>query len=182
MASGGDDEPKLIDTPNSNNNEQNNNETPDNNTDDTKETASPTPTVTAVPEKTTFSAGETAELKDIRVTLVGVTESTGSQYNKPAEGKIFALAEFEIENNSDEEINVSSIMSFEAYSDGYTTSQSISALLERGDKNQLDGAIAPGKKMNGVIGYEISKDWSELEIHYTPDLWSDKAIVFIATK
>lgn len=183
LASGGDDEPKLIDTPNDKDNEQANNDTPDNkDTDDTKDTALPTPTVTSEPEKTTFSAGETAELKDIRVTLVGVTESAGSQFNEPAEGNVFALAEFEIENNSDDEITVSSIMSFEAYSDGYSTSQSISALLERGDKGQLDGKIAPGKKMNGVIGYEISRDWAELEIHYTPDIWSDKAIIFIATK
>ena len=114
--------------------------------------------------------------------MVGVTESAGSQFNKPAEGNVFALAEFEIENNSNKEITVSSIMSFEAYSDGYSTSQSISALLEKGDKNQLDGTIASGKKMKGIIGYEISKDWAELEIHFTPDFWSDKAIVFIANK
>jgi hypothetical protein len=95
---------------------------------------------------------------------------------------VFALAEFEIENNSDKDITVSSIMSFEAYSDGYSTSTSIAALLEKGDKGQLDGNIAPGNKMKGVIGYELSKDWSELEIHFTPNFWTDKAIVFIATK
>ena len=37
------------------------------------------------------------------------------------------------------------------------------ALLEKGDKNQLDGTVAPGKKMNGVIGYEVPADWKELE-------------------
>jgi len=138
-------------------------------------------TQTPVPEKTTFAVGETAELKDIQVTLVSVTESEGSDFNKPDDGKIFALCEFEIENNSSKDIAVSSIVSFEAYCDDYTISQSFSALLES-DKNQLDGSVAAGKKMNGVIGYEIPADWSELEIKFTPDFWSRKDIVFVATK
>lgn len=185
LINGGDDEPKLIEAPKDNNNVQQNNETSntDNkNSDSTDQVLKPTTAATPIPDKNTFSTGETAELKDVRVTLVAVTESSGSQYNKPAEGNVFALAEFEIENNSDKDITVSSIMSFEAYSDGYSTSQSIAALLERGDKNQLDGKIASGKKMKGVIGYELPKDWAELEIHFTPDFWSDKAIVFIASK
>jgi|LSQX01.1.fsa_nt_gb cytoskeletal protein RodZ len=176
LVNGGDDEPKLIETPNGENDKQNeetpngendeqNEETPNNEEiDDTNDSSEPTATATPIPEKTSFSPGETAELKDIRVTLVGVTESEGSKYNNPADGNIFAFAEFEIENNSNEEITVSSIMSFEAYSDGYSISQSIAAILERDDKSQLDGKIASGKKMNGAIGYEMSEDWSELEI------------------
>lgn len=54
------------------------------------------------------------------------------------------------------------------------------ALLEKGDKNQLDGTVAPGKKMNGVIGYEVPADWKELEINFTPDFWSNKDISFVA--
>ncbi|NLL00338.1 MAG: DUF5067 domain-containing protein [Clostridiales bacterium] len=178
LLSGGDDEPKLIDTPKDKNDEQYEETPNEEDTDSTDNTSEPT----ASPDKNSFSTGETAELKDVRVTLLGVAESEGSDYNKPADGNVFALAEFEIENNSDKDITVSSIMSFEAYSDGYSTSTSIAALLEKGDKGQLDGNIAPGNKMKGVIGYELSKDWSELEIHFTPNFWTDKAIVFIATK
>ena len=54
------------------------------------------------------------------------------------------------------------------------------ALLEKGDKNQPDGTVAPGKKMNGVIGYEVPADWKELEIKFTPDFWSNKDISFVA--
>jgi hypothetical protein len=136
---------------------------------------------TKAPEKTTFSSGETVKLNDILVTLVGVTESTGSDFNKPAEGNVFAICEFNIENNSSEEIIVSSIISFEAYCDDYSISQSISGLLEV-DKGQLDGSVAAGKKMNGVIAYEVPADWKELEINFTPDFWSSKDITFIATK
>lgn len=132
-------------------------------------------------EKNTFTVGEIAELKDVQVSLIGVTESAGSSFNTPNEGNVFVLCEFEITNNSKEEITVSSMLSFEAYCDDYTCSYSLGALLEKGNKNQLDGTVAAGKKFRGVIGYEVAENWSELEVHFTPDFWSGKDIVFIAT-
>ena len=132
--------------------------------------------------KSEFHVGETAELKGISVTLVSVTENTGSAYNQPTDGNVFVLCEFEIANNSDTEINVSSMMSFEAYCDDYTCTFSLAALMEKGNKNQLDGTVAAGKKFNGVIGYEVPADWNELEVRFTPDFWSGKDIVFVAAK
>lgn len=137
---------------------------------------------TTVPaEDTIFTVGDTVALNDITVTLISVTESTGSKYNKPADGKVFVLCELEITNNSSEELTVSSMLSFEAYCDDYACDYSLSALLAKGDQNQLDGTIASGKKMHGVIGYEVPTDWTQLEIQYTLDVWSDDKIVFVAT-
>lgn len=125
--------------------------------------------------------GEAADLKNVVVTLTDVWESTGSQFNTPTSGNVFVLCEFEIENNTQSEINVSSLMSFSAYCDDYSLNYSLGAAMERGNKNQLDGQIAAGKKMNGVIGYEVPTDWKELEIHFTPDVWFGNDIVFVAT-
>ena len=133
-------------------------------------------------KKTEFYVGETAQLKGIKGTLVNVSESMGSAYNKPNEGNVFVLGEFEIENTSNSEIGISSMLSFNAYCDDYACTYSLSALLEKGNKNQLDGTIAPGKKFNGVIGYEVPADWEKLELHFTPDILSGKEIVFVATK
>lgn len=158
---GGEDEPKKVDT-----------STP-------AQSAEATPDKTE--EKTAFYVGETAELKGVRVTLTNVSKSKGSTYNSPTDGNVFVLCEFEIENNSNKEITVSSIMSFDAYCDDYTCTYSLGALIEKGNKNQLDGTVAVGKKFNGVIGYEVPSDWNELEIVFTPDFWSGKDITFIAT-
>lgn len=132
-------------------------------------------------EVTTFKTGETASLKDVLVTLDSVTESSGSQFNKPTEGNVFLLCEFTIENDSEKDIAVSSMISFEAYCDDFSVSQSLGGLLEKGNKSQLDGSVAAGKKMNGVIAYEVPADWKELEINFTPDFWG-KEITFTATK
>lgn len=128
-----------------------------------------------------FSVGEPVDLNDVVVTLVNVRESEGSEFMAPEDGKTFILCEFEIENNSKKDINVSSMLSFEAYIDGYTANQDLSATVSS-DKSQLDGTVASGKKMNGEIGYQASKDWSSIEIRFTPDFWSRKDIEFVYKK
>lgn len=132
-------------------------------------------------EKTTFGIGEQVNLNDVIVTMNNVTESSGSQFNKPSDGNTFILCEFSIENNSEKDLGISSIMCFEAYVDDYSTSMNLSALLES-EKSQLDGTVASGKKMNGVIGYEAAADWEEIEIRFTPDFWSGKDITFVYKK
>lgn len=133
-------------------------------------------------EQTLFKQGEVAEMNDVQVTLMGYEESTGSEFNTPAEGNVFVLANFEIANNSDSELSISSALSFEAYADDYALNYSFGALMEKADSTQLDGTIAPGKKMNGWIGYEVPADWSNIEIHFTDNVWSSNKFVFEITK
>ena len=135
--------------------------------------------VVAQPES--FTVGDTAEYKGIKVTLNSITENIGSQFNKPTDGNVFLLVDFTIENNSNSELNISSLLCFEAYQDGYSTSESFSALMEN-NGNQLDGTIAPGKKMQGSIGYEVPADFAEFEINFTPDVWSSGTFTFVYKK
>lgn len=128
-----------------------------------------------------FKLGDSVELDDIVIKFLDVTESTGVQFSEPAEGKVFILCEFEITNNSKEELAISSMLSFEAYCDDYACEYSLSALMAKGDKEQLDGSIAAGKKMKGVVGYEVPTDWKELEIQFTPNVLENNKIVFVTT-
>lgn len=131
--------------------------------------------------KTEFTVGDIVQLNDIVVTLTDVSENTGAQFFTPTDGNVFVVCEFEIENNSSADIAVSSMLSFEAYVDDYATSMSLSAMLSV-DTAQLDGTIAAGKKMHGVIGYEVPEDWSNIEVRFTPDFWSGKEIIFVYDK
>ena len=142
------------------------------------------PAASAVPTeapKSEFGVSEKVELNDINVTLVSVTESEGKNYITPSEGKVFVLCEFEIENNSDKEINVSSMLSFEAYFDDYTATLGLTA-VSSADKPTLDGTVGAGKKMNGIIGYEVDANWQKMEIQFTPDFWAGNEIVFVYSK
>ena len=135
-----------------------------------------------VSEDTAFAVGDRAMLDGVAVTLNSVTESEGSMFNTPTDGNVFVLCEFTIENETSEELNISSILCFDAYCDGYTCSYSFGAQLAAEGKSGLDGSIISGKKMNGVIGFEVSKEWGELEIHFSPDVWNDDEIVFTAKR
>lgn len=163
-ASGGEDEPKKVES---------------NNAETSISTDVAVAETVATPEE--FTVGDTVEFKDVKVTLNSIKENTGSQFNKPTDGNVFLLVDFTIENNSSEELNVSSMMCFEAYQDGYSTSMSLSALIEK-EGAQLDGTVAPGKKMQGTIGYEVPATYSEFEISYTPDVWSSDKFTFVYKK
>ena len=175
MSGGGADKPKKVENASTQNNT-------DNKADVVNDTTEDTSVKQEDSEKDIFGIGETAEMNDVQVTMVNYTQSSGSEYNKPADGNEFVLVEFEIANNSDSEINISSMASFEAYADDYELNYSVSALLEKNDQNQLDGTIAAGKKMNGVIGYEVPADWKTIEIHFKDNVWSSNKFKFEITK
>lgn len=134
-----------------------------------------------ISEKDIFGMMETAEMNDVQVTMTNYSESSGSEWNKPTDGNVFVLVEFEIVNNSDSDLSISSMLSFEAYADDYAANLSLGALMEN-EQNQLDGTIAPGKRMKGWIGYEVPSEWQNLEIHFTSDVWTNNKFKFLITK
>lgn len=133
-------------------------------------------------EKDVFTKGEIAEMNGVQVTLKDYEESNGTEFLTPDDGNVFVIVTFEIANNSDSEISVSSIASFEAYVDDYSVSTSISAESVKEGVGILDGTVAAGKKMSGIIGYEVPKDWKNMEISFTDNVWSDSAFKFEINK
>lgn len=168
-------EPSLVGTVPTGNNTST--EAPNTNVQSTEAPSTEAPTV----GDKVFQLGDSVELDGVVVSFLDIIESNGEQFFEPADGNIFVLCEFEITNNSETELTVSSMLSFEAYCDDYSCEYSLSALMAKGDHTQLDGSIAAGKKMKGVIGYEIPSDWKQLEVQYTPDILDNDKIIFVAT-
>lgn len=130
-------------------------------------------------EEKTYGIGDTVTIDDVVVTLNGVTHPDGSDLLPPEDGKIFALIEFNIENNSAEELAVSSLLNFKCHVDDYSTSLSLGALAAKEGVEQLDGSVSAGKKIKGVVGYEIPEDWKEISIAYEPGLFGSKEAAFV---
>lgn len=125
-----------------------------------------------------ISVGDTAVLNNVYVTFESAKQSRGSEFFVPSEGNVFLICEFTIENNTSSELNISSLICFDAYVDDFATNLSITAESSV-NGNSLDGTIAAGKKMNGIIAYEVPQDWSVLEIYFTPDFWDgDQQFIF----
>ena len=146
------------------------------------ESAGPGSSVVETTEPSVFTVGDTLEFGNILVTLNDVTESTGYQFFKPTDGNVFVTCEFTIENNSDSDIAVSSMMSFECYFDDYSANINLGAMTGDQTKKQLDGTVAPGKKINGIVGYEAAKDWKNMEIRFRSSPYASKPFVFNYSK
>lgn len=130
--------------------------------------------------KSEYTQNETANIKGINITLLNVTEDYGDGvFIQPDDGNIFVTCEFHIDNQSKEDIVVSSLMSFSAYCDGYAVPMNILGSTAS-SRPQLDGNVAAGKKMDGVITYQVPASWIELEINYEIDPVSGKSVKFIA--
>ena len=151
-------------------------------TSGTSQSASQASQAQSQPEQTVFTVGDAVELNGVKTTLLSAEEYPGKQYMMPTDGNVFLVCQFEIENDSSAEINVSSMVSFNAYCDDYSVSLSITGEMLEDSWKSLDGTVAPGKKINGVIAYEIPQDWQKMEISYTPSFWSGHDVQFEINK
>lgn len=140
------------------------------------------PKVTEESTKTAFEVGEIAEYHSIQMTVLGYEISEGGKFSEPESGNEFVFINIEIVNNSEKEVKISSMMSFDAYCDDYKLDYSSKALFALDGKKQLDGSIAPGKRMNGYLGVEVPKDWGTIELFFTDSIWSNAKMHFEISK
>ena len=134
--------------------------------------------------ETTFGIGDTADFSGVQIKLSSAILSRGSEYVKPDAGKLYLGLIIDITNGSSKDINISSIGNFEAYCDDYSLNQDIMGYQapEWDGLNQLDGSVAAGKRMNGVIVYEVPESFAKFELSASPDFWSSKAVKFDLTQ
>jgi len=131
--------------------------------------------------KSNYALNETAKTEIYSITATELKESKGSDFFKPEKGKVFVGINFTIENISDEDQSLSSLLSFTAYADDVKCDYSISAAASFSD-GTLDGDIAAGKKLVGWYSIEAPENWSKIDIEFVPELLSDEKITFNFTK
>ena len=143
----------------------------------TKETNS-TDTTSSAPANETFSLNDSAVFSSLKFTATKIEESKGKDYFTPDKGNVFVGIKFTIENISDEEQSVSSLLSFSGYVDDIKTDYSFSAACVFTD-GTLDGTIAPGKKLVGWFPVEVPQDWETIEVVVTADIFSNATATFV---
>lgn len=156
--------------------EQNSNS--NSNTSSTNETVKPEnkkETETKVEKKEIYNVGDVFENKYIKMTYLNSYEFEDyNQYNAPQDGNIIICAEFEFENigNSDQYI---SYVDFNGYADGYEVEQSY-APDGTGLNFSLD--LSAGRKGKGIIAFEVPENSTEIQIEFSPNMWSSEKVVF----
>lgn len=141
-----------------------------------KEAGNTSTQVTA--DKTTYGLNETAVFTDLKFTADEIKVSDGDNFFTPESGNIFVGVKFTIENISDEEQSVSSLLLFEGYADDVKCEYSFNAACAFPD-GELDGSIAPGKKLVGWYAVEVPENWSTLELNVQSSWLASKSATFV---
>lgn len=169
IASSNNDEPRRESSNNNGNQTTNNNDTPPPSNDDNQTPSNDDGNQAVLDER--FGVGDTASFSNLKITAEEIIindtwEKDEWSFFEPSEGNKFVAVKFTIENTSDEHQTISSILLFDPYADGVKLEYSFGA--SNGLDGTIDGEIAPGRKMVGYYGAEVSENAKELELEVRP--------------
>lgn len=128
-----------------------------------------------------FGLNETAAFPNLKFTASELQESNGVDFFAPEAGKIFVGIKFTIENVSNEEQTVSSLLMFDGYVDDVKCDYSISAACAFSE-GTLDGSLSPGKKLVGWYALEVPQNWSTIELSVQNNWLSNNPAKFVFSK
>lgn len=128
-------------------------------------------------EKETFDLNETAVFKNLKITATEIKKDTGSDLFKPEEGNIFLGVKFTIENISDEDQALSTLLLFDAYADDVKCAYSINASVAL-QEGTLDGSLSPGKKMTGYYAVEVPEGTQIIDLEVKSSWLSSSKATF----
>lgn len=128
-----------------------------------------------------YGMNETAVFKDLKFTATELKESSGTDFFTPEEGNIFVGIKFTIENISDQEQSISTLLLFEGYADDVKCDYSFDAACVF-DEGTLDGTLAAGKKLVGWYALEVPENWSNIELQVQSSWLSANSAKFVFAK
>lgn len=131
-------------------------------------------------DEVTYGVGETVEIDGLTMKLINVMTSKGNSYYTPASGKEYVILEFEILNNTKEEIALSTLMNFTFWCDdtNYIIDLNALATAMLSGKYQLDRVVEAGQRATGVIGYEIPTNWEVLKVDFKKEIPFGDSVIF----
>ncbi|CEG25768.1 DUF4352 domain-containing protein [Bacillus sp. B-jedd] len=126
------------------------------------------------PVKEVFAVGEQVKLGDNILTVSKVAKSNGNDFDKPKAGHEFVIVTVEINNSGNENIAYNPFDFKMANSQGQIVDQAFTTVDS--DTALQSGELAPGGKVTGTLSFEQPAGDKGLQLHYTPDFWSDSTI------
>lgn len=125
----------------------------------------------------TFKVGDIIKLKNYKVTVNKVYIINPTDILTPNDGNEFLGVDCTIENTSNEQQSLSSIMMFKVVDkDGRSCEYSLSG-VSAANAGQLDGDIGVGRKITGVYAVEVKKGITGLQLEFDGSLIGDQQII-----
>lgn len=128
-------------------------------------------------ETKTFKVGDVVQLKDFKVTVNKVYNVKGDEFTKPKDGNEFIAVDCTVENISDKEQTISSIMMFKVVDkDGRACEYSATGQVAA-KAGQMDGTVGVGRKLTGVYVVEVPKGQTGLELEFNSSLFTGGQVI-----
>ncbi len=125
-------------------------------------------------ETKVFEIGDVVKMGDLHFAVNGIHFSDGSDFIKPEEGYKFLLLDISIKNAGEKFESISSLMMFKLVDD-----EGVSYDISLADtKGQLDGKMAPGRRLRGEIAFEVPNNIEKFELEINPQILSKGLIIF----
>lgn len=124
-------------------------------------------------DKKEFSVGDVVETSDLKITFISADKyKEENEFSQPKKGNTYYRMQFEFENIGDSDQTISSLSNWTCYADGYAMEQYF------GGEDEMDGSIAPGKKMKGSVYFQMPKKSKEITLEYECNFWTEDKVIF----
>ena len=129
--------------------------------------------------KTSFETNETVTYKDVEYRIENVERSSGSEFDKPEDGKEFLIITINIKNNSSEKVSYNALDWKLTNSSGQENSETFTT----NNNNALNsGDLAKGGVVTGTLAYEIPEGDSGLKFSYYDNMLDDEEAFYFNIK
>ncbi len=122
-------------------------------------------------QPSTFKVGQTISVGGTwQITVVSAKTDTGSQFNTPQKpGDVFLVVTIAVKNISSQSQTMSSALQWTLQD---STGQKYDFTIDANAGSTLDGAVAVGAPLKGVISYEVPKSIHAFTLNFQNDITS----------
>lgn len=141
-------------------------------------TVEPPASIEGETSQQTYNVGDVIQIGTVTLTVNGVSNPAGDQFNKPNAGNKFLIVDLTIENKGASAISISTLLQMSLKDpSGQKYNDDFSASMASGGGSP-DGEIVPGEKLRGQVGFQVPENVTGLVFVFDADL-SGSGKVFI---
>lgn len=142
-------------------------------------TVEPPASIAGETSQQTYNVGDIIQIGTITITVNGISNPAGDQFNKPNAGNKFLIVDLTIENKGTNAVSVSTLLQMSVKDQsGQKYDVDFSASMASGGSSP-DGEIAPGEKLRGQVGFQVPENATGLVFVFDADVWGSGK-VFVA--
>lgn len=134
-------------------------------------TVEPPASIAGETSQRTYNVGDIIQIGTITITVNGISNPAGDQFNKPNAGNKFLIVDLTIENKGTNAVSVSTLLQMSVKDQsGQKYDVDFSASMASGGSSP-DGEIAPGEKLRGQVGFQVPENATGLVFVFDADVW-----------